>query len=655
MLVTGPAATNARTLRVDDNRRIVDIEEPAISPDGTRVAYLAVRKDVARNRYFSQLVVMTISSGATTVVRSGEDVAVPRWSPDGSLLGYLYRPAGSHVQLFVRDASGRSRQITHAANDVIDFEWRPDGTALAFAAFDAATDADYFIVGNGDYTQTANVPPVHLWLVNSSGGAARRLTSGNWTIAPTDPGGIFTSQFAWSPDGKRIAYTRVTTPFSGENEYTTIYELDVGTGATRKVTSNTAFELTPQFSPDGSALAYWYPEGGNYLAQNQLHVLRNGSETVPSLSLDRNIGGSLWMPDGKALLTCGNDGAHAVAWLIPLDGAPRKLNLGSLNFGCDSYSSSTFDAGVQGSVAHDGAIAFVATDPTHAPELYLLPSVTGTLRQLTHYNDFIPALTLGKMWQFSWAGPNNEAETGVLTDPPNVQTGRRYPIVLLIHGGPGLSSIDSFMPGSWPLAQLIASHGYVVFQPNYRGSDDHGNAFMLGIAGDTVTGPASDIMSGLEAVKRLPEADGSRVAVSGWSYGGLLTSWLVTQSHGWRAAVSGAAVNDEIEEYNLSVSNVQNRYYLEASPYVGSGMDRYLAQSPISFAQKVTTPMLIWSTTGDPVVPTTMSYSMYHALRDNNVPVKFVQFVAPTHGPSNPRNTEELTAIWLEWLDRYLK
>lgn len=407
----------------------------------------------------------------------------------------------------------------------------------------------------------------------------------------------------------------------------------------------------------GARLAYWYPENGQYLAQNQLHVISNGHDRVVSRALDRNVGGTQWMPGGKAFLACGDDGAHGAAWSIGVDGSIERLTLGGLTMVCDSYSDGTFDSGIAASIARNGTLAFVATDARHARELYVVRSLHDPRppRRLTHFNDWLEGVQLGRTTQFRWSGPHREPETGVLIYPPGMRLRQRYPIVVFIHGGPGEASIDSFVWESWPMAQLIAARGFLVFQPNYRGSDDHGNAFMLGIYRDTVAGPAADILSGLAAVKALPQADPARVAVCGWSYGGLLTSWLIAQRHDWRAAVSGAAVNDEREEYDLSTSNVQDRYYLGTSPYAPGGALIYEQQSPLTYAAAVTTPTLIWSTTGDPVVPTTMSYSFFHALHERGVPSAFVEYVAASHGPDTPVMVEELSTRWLAWLNHYLR
>ena len=176
---------------------------------------------------------------------------------------------------------------------------------------------------------------------------------------------------------------------------------------------------------------------------------------------------------------------------------------------------------------------------------------------------------------------------------------------------------------------------------------------MLAIYRDTVAGPSADILSGLEALGHQAHVDSSRVSVGGWSYGGQLTAWLIGHDHRWRTAVAGAAVTDEFEEYNLSTSNVQERYALGSSPYRNDGWKIYGDQSPITFYRDITTPTLIWSTTLDPVVPITQSYALYHALRDNHVPVRLLVFPAGVHGPSNPVQTADLTRFWLDWLDQH--
>jgi dipeptidyl aminopeptidase/acylaminoacyl peptidase len=657
MLAAGTMpAVGEPVLQLRDMARIVDLEEPAISPDGRHVAVVAIVQDFAHAKYVNSLVLIDTTTGASRVLVRGNDVAVPRWSPDGSRLAYLARPsADGFRQLFIRGLTGATYKITRARGEVIDAGWSPDGREIAYVAADPEKPAPYFFAGDNDYTATALAPSDHLWIVSAGGGGARRLTSGTWTIPPTDPGGIFSPQIAWSRDGRHITLTRVENTFSGDDERSTLWRVDVAGGAMRQLTDRTEFELSPSYSPDGSALTYWYPLHGDYNSENTLRIASHGQDRQLGQTLDRNIAGALWFPDGHRLLTCASDRTQTVAWTLDLPGALHPLRLGDLHVVCDPYSSATFDSGIAADIARDGSIAFIATSPTAARELYYLPSGSSVPRRLTHTNDFLSCIAAGRMIELDWTGPNGFQEDGVVTYPPNARNDVKYPIVLLIHGGPGLSSSRDLVYEQWPLAQMIASRGYVVLQPNYRGSDNLGNAYMTAIVHDTVAGPSADIMAGLAALERQPNVDAGRVAVSGWSYGGELTSWLIGHYHTWRAAISGAAVVSEFDEYNLSTSNVQDRYPLGATPYTDDGQRIYRENSPITYYAQITTPTLIWATTLDPVVPITQSYALYHALHENHVPVRFAVFSAPTHGPADPRQTFELTRLWLDWLDAHMQ
>jgi dipeptidyl aminopeptidase/acylaminoacyl peptidase len=641
-------------LQLSDMAKIVDLEEPAISADGTKVALISIAQ--SPTAYGNDLILVDPRSGRIQTLVHGRDVAVPRWSPQGTSLAYLARPSESAVrQLFVRAERGGSLQLTRAQGEVIDAAWSPDGRELAYVAADPQAPAPFFYAGDNDYTATALTPPDHLWVVSAAGGLARRLTSGSWTIAPTDPGGIFSPQIAWTREGKAITYTRVENTFSGDDERSTLWQVDVASGVSRKLTDHAEYELSPAYSSDGSQLAYWYPLGGDYNAEMSLRAIGEGGDRALAPAFDRNVAASQWYPDGAHLLVCATDHTQNAIWTLDLHGRLDPLPLGDLHMVCDPYSSSTFDAGAAAAIAGTGAIAFVATTPTSARELYYLAPGATAPRQLTHLNDFLHNVSIGRMSELEWTGPGGFAEDGVVTYPPGFDEKQPHAVVLLIHGGPGLSSTRDFVYEEWPLAQMIASHGYVVLQPNYRGSDNLGNAYMTGIVHDTVAGPSSDILAGLAALERLPGVDGSRVAVSGWSYGGELTSWLIGHDHRWRAAVSGAAVNSEFDEYNLSTSNVQDRYPLGTSPYTGDGWRTYHDNSPITYYAQITTPTLIWGTTQDPVVPIVQSYELYHALTENHVPVRFAVFPAATHGPADPQQTAALTRLWLDWLDQHLR
>ena len=275
----------------------------------------------------------------------------------------------------------------------------------------------------------------------------------------------------------------------------------------------------------------------------------------------------------------------------------------------------------------------------------------GTPRRLTAFNQGVAEHDLGRSESFNWTGPDGDGiADGVVVYPPDFSARRRYPLVLVIHGGPQSANTVAFNS----IAQLLAAHDYVVFSPNYRGSDNRGNAFQHAIVNDLGDGPGRDVMAGIQALEQQGFIDASRIGVSGWSYGGYMTAWLLGHYHIWKAAVSGAAVTDLVQEYALSDNNVTERFSLGGPPWSEQLLQAYRAQSPISYARDITAPTLILADTGDVRVPISESYLLYHALKDSGVPVQFFAYPVPGHTPGDPVRLPDVYRRWVEWMDRYL-
>jgi dipeptidyl aminopeptidase/acylaminoacyl peptidase len=660
----GRARAQARKIELRDLQKIVNVSNPAISPDGKSIVIVVSRVNWDEDRYDSQLVLVDIATGAEralTNIRKG--LGLPQWSPSGDRLAFLAE-AGEEKkaaeQIFVLPMNGgEPQQITSALLGVEQFAWRPDGASLAFVAADEPPNKaeiekhhDFFEVGDNDFLTTSAPTPSHIWLVSASGGVAKRLTSGAWSLAKT-PEGFFNPHppLSWSPDGKQIAFTRQADPHFGDSDQTVIDILDVDGGQIRQLTKHTSFESFGLFSPDGSKIAYWYPRDGDTNNENEIFVASStsGEETDLTRALDRNVQRALWMPDGKSLLVSADDGTRRAIWIQPVgDGASgsgaRKLDLGDATPYWDFSEA----------VGKDGSIAFTGTTPTQPTELYYLASTGAKPKRLTDFNHEVAALDLGRIDTFEWKGPDGFAADGTLVYPPNFSRDKKYPLVVDLHGAPQfLASVTEFDF----LLQLFASHGYVVFAPNYLGTDNLGNryehaVFVNGNAGD---GPGRDIMAGIAALEKLGFIDESRIGVSGWSWGGYMTSWLIGHYHIWKAAVAGAAVTSMTDWYTLTDVNVTERFEFGGSPWKKEYAKAYEEQSAITFASAVTTPTLILHNTGDATVPITSSYAFYHALKDNGVTVKFIAFPIPGHDAGDPVHDSDTDRVWLEWFDQYLK
>jgi len=529
--------------------KLTGISDPRISPDGKSVVIVVSRPNYDEKRHDRELVLVDIATGAQhTLTRDRQGVGQPRWSPSGDRLAFLAKPGPGKeqkAQLFVLPMNGGDAlRLTSVTNGVQHFAWRPDGREIAFATADEPENKqqiekgdDAFEVGNDSFLTAAAPTPLHLWLISAEGGQPRRLTSGAWSLAQPVPGSPL-SPVSWSPDGCSIAFTRQATPHSGDTDLIAVHVIEVASGAMRPLTHRTCNEGWPAYSPDGSWIAYRHWSAGLAMSVTEVHVApaTGGEGHYLTRSLDRDVWKSIWMPDSQSLLVAANDGTRVSAWLQALDGGRRKLDLGDLNPG------GLYDIDV--CLGKDGSIAFVGTQAQRPIELYYMSAPGAPPRQLTRFNQPIADLALGSVEAIQWPGPDGWRENGILIHPPEFAPANKYPLVLLIHGGPQAASTESFHA----VGQLIAARGYVVFMPNYRGSNNLGNAYQLAIVNDLADGPGRDVMAGLAAVEKRGFVDTNRIAVCGGSYGGYMTVWLAAHYQVWKTAVAAAAVTDWLDE-----------------------------------------------------------------------------------------------------------
>jgi dipeptidyl aminopeptidase/acylaminoacyl peptidase len=544
---------------------------------------------------------------------------------------------------------GESKQITKAVNGVQHYAWSPDGSTIAYVTADDAPNKeqaskgyDAFEIRNNDMFLSASRQPAHIWLIPSVGGETKRMTSGSWSLPVTIPPGPPSSPLSWSADGKQIAFAKVISSYSGDNPYRSVQLLNISDGSIKPLTTRDQMEGYPTFSPDGSRLTYWYIRDGQPGNINDIWVTSstggNGKNTTAAI--DRDLYRAIWMPDGKSLLVGGHDDHRTSLWLQPLEGPAKKLNLGTL--------SPNWAFWVDMNVGKNGAIAFTATDPNTPVELYYMSNASTAPKRLTNFNEPVRSMTLGKTETIRWELEGFK-HSGSLTYPTDYAPGKKYPLVLIIHGGPNAASIENF--ASRP--QLFANKGYFVFEPNYRGSDNLGTRYKTAIILDAGAGPGRDVMAGVNKLISTGMIDSTKMAVSGWSYGGYMTAWLAGNYDVWKAAVAGAAVTDINDQYNLSDGNVARGRAL-GSPYKGN-MQKYVDQSPITYAHKTKAPTLILANTEDPRVTVTQSYKLYHALTDNGVTTRFIAWPLPAHNASDPIRQREVSKYWMAWIDKYLK
>ncbi len=639
------AQSSKQPYQLTDLRKMVSISDPQVSPDGSCIAAVVSRSDWEKDKSKEEIDLVNVADGFTrSLTFEREGLSNLRWSPDGSKLAFIAKDGESKQgQIYLMSMNGGDAvRITDSKTGVEEYSWSPDGKRIAFVSQDTVPNPkaiehheDAFQVTDNNFTVRAELQPWHIWLVSATGDSARRLTHGSWSLR-TDQETM--SALAWTPDGKSIAFQRFPDVWEGNAWHSTIAEVDTDGGEVRTAIKDEGSGM-PQYSPVG--LAFMRPRGGDQNNGNAVYVEIEGKIGDATRDLACNIDTYTWLPDGKELLLVGDKGTRRVFWHQEAGGHAREIDLGEVNPGDEMPT-----------VSKTGVIAFIGSTSAHPSELYVLSSIDGKLKRLTNLNSFVDSLIIGKIENIDWKGPNGYDEDGVLTYPVDYKVGPKYPLILVIHGGPEAASSTVFSP----LPQLLAAKGFFVFEPNYRGSTNLGDAYQHAIFRDTGEGPGRDVMAGLAKVEESGMIDTSRIGISGWSYGGYMTSWLNgCYPDKWKAAVEGAALNDWVMDYTIAYYQTGDIYFFGGSPWTKDYWNIWREQSPIEFARNVKAPTLIMGDAGDPNVPIINSYEMYHALRDNGVNTEFFAYPAGTHFPGGIVHRTDVYKRWVDWMEKYVK
>jgi dipeptidyl aminopeptidase/acylaminoacyl peptidase len=664
LFLSGAAIAQNRPVTLADLGSRVGLSSATISPDGKQVAVVSSRANYSDNRFESSLVIVDSTTGTQRVLASKQGVGVssPQWSPEGSQLAWLATEPGKEPQILVmstRDANAKSVQITNAPKGVNtrtrgsqSFAWSPDSQTIAYITADPrpVLDGDErhnlsFEVVDNDYLATEPPPTFQVWLVSAAGGEPKRLTSGVESMTTV----------GWIQNSRSLVVASQPHPHNSPSDYaeflhnssmtTLLKTIDASSGEQRVMVPPPVriASSTPVSSPDGTKLAFVRFRGRE--PWNQPHEVAivpasGGEARAVTTNLDKDINDFAWLPGGNALLVSAPEGTRFGLWLQSLDGAAAKrLELGTVIDPRDV------------TVSEKGSVAFIGSESHQPHELYVMTSFDAKPRRLTNFNGQIAALALGRTETVRWRLDGYD-QTGVLIYPPQFRKGSKYPLVLDIHGGPEGTSTEAFDL----FDQMLAGQGWLVFKPNYRGSSSQGAAFQTAIVKDLGEGPGRDVMAGISAVKALGVVDEGRIAVSGWSYGGFMTAWLIGNFQGWSSAVAGAPLTNNLDWYNLSCCNAWADPVLGGSPWLNDNFENYWRWSPVTYARNVRTPTLILQNMGDPEVPYTGSYHFYHALRDNGAPVKFVIYPISGHGYNgDPVHQRDTLRRWIGWIEEHFR
>ena len=638
-----------------------------ISADGKWVAYAVSTPDMEANRNAGNIWIVPAAGGAAMqLTQSGHDSA-PAWSPDGKTLAFISsRDGNSQVYVLSMDG-GESHAITHLSSGADMVKWSPDGTTIAFTssvypdckddACNSARDAEkeknkvkarsYDHLLYRHWTHWSDGKRSHLFVTAADGsGTPRDLTAGaDYDVPPDERGGPEDINF--SPDGKEICYTAVPDKVEAISTNGELFLVAVSGGEAKKITTNPGFDGNPVYSPDGNYIAYHAQLTAGYEADRwrvMLYDRKAGKSEDLTQKFDRNAEGLAWSADSKTIyFTAENETLQPVyALTVRGGGEPKKIV-------ADGFNSTV-------SWSSDGkTMAFERTSLTTPAEIFVASGDGSNAKQVTHHNDALLAkLDMNAAETFWFEGAAGSKVQAMLIRPPNFDATKKYPLLVLLHGGP-----QTMWSNAWGYrwnAQLFSAAGYVTLSINRHGSTGYGQKFVDEIANDWGGQAYTDIMKGVDyTLATYKFTDGTRMAAAGGSYGGFMADWIATHTGRFKAIISHAGVYDQTSMYATEELWFAD-HDMAGTPW--SNPESYKKWSASTFAGdlgKYKTPTLVIAGENDFRVPYTQSLEFFNTLQRQGVASKLVVFPDEGHWIMKPQNAQFWYKTFLDWLAVYLK
>jgi dipeptidyl aminopeptidase/acylaminoacyl peptidase len=625
-----------------DALRVTRVFSPRISPDGSRVAYLVAENKMEKDKPWKSVTLLWMAptagpaSASRQYTRGEENVSDVRWSPDGKLVGFLMNAGDEKDKKqqawFMYVDGGEPWQVTKHKSGVRSFEFSPDGKTLLLVATEPESAEAEKRTKDKDDAEAVdrNLKMAHLWTWDIATSQEKQVTKGDFTA----------SDARWSPDGTHVAFTSNPTPRQDDAGLQTAWALDLATGKQHKVAETTDFTGTPRWSPDGKWIAFL---GSRGLAVYQTNLFvapaEGGAAKKLTSGFELNAGQPIWAADGKAIYFSSDTGESVEVFAADVaSGAVRQvtdkpgvLNLSEINT--------------------NGQTAIGTwSDPEHPAEVFRSDLKFSGIQTITNHNVWLAEYALGGTEVAKWKSSKDGMEIdGIVTKPVDFDASRKYPFLLNPHGGPTGASLLTFNATE----QILAANGYLVLEPNFRGSTGRGEKFASANQNDWGNGDYKDDMSGVQAMVDKGWADADRLGAFGWSYGGFMTLWIDTQTDKFKAISPGAGLPDLYSMYSQTdIHRYMTVFFDMKAPW--DNFQEYWDHSPMKYVANVKTPTMILHGQADTRVPIAQDEEFYRALYERHVPVEFVVYPRENHGFVEPRHIQDRWQRYLAFFGKYL-
>ena len=591
-----------------------------MSPDGEWVLYTVAARDMNDDelpRHTHLYRVRVDGTGGRQLTRGDSSVGSPEWFPSGEQLAFL-RGADDERQVYAMYTDGgEAWQVTESAEGVSSYGLSPDGSKIWFVASDPETadqkrrteQHDDAVVVDSEYRFS------HLWVHDMETGGSARLTEGDFTVS--DP--------RWSPDSTRIAFVARPTTKVNDGWNSDIRVADVAAGGSRVLFENPGPDSSPRWSPDGSKIAFTAnTHTGTTVWHSKLYLLPAEGGGAPEILLedfDLNAGAPIWAPNNADIYWATGERTNVSLYSVQV--ATDEV----LRHGVPSGANSQFQLSSDG-----GRWVWVHSNPAHPSELYTAPSNDlSQLSRLTTHNAWLAeSFELAAARPVNWTNSDGQEIEGVVHFPAGFEEGRRYPLIVNPHGGPSGAVTTSFNSTN----QVLAANGFLVFQPNFRGSSNYGQEFLNANRENWGTRDYDDIMTGVDNLIARGWVDADRMVAYGWSYGGYMTFWMSTQTDRFKLISPGAGLTNLYSMYSTTdIPGYMGWFF--GTPW--DDEDAYRRHSPIRHVKNVTAKILIMHGANDARVPPEQAVEFYQALRDLGKEVTYISYPRQGHGIGEPR------------------